>query len=285
MSKYYPQRPSEMEDVCLHDFVTHYNWQGKDKQGNRMYRMLTKPRLIQHKYFDPAKPEEREDYFYSLVVLFVPYREESSLLQENETTEQAFNRLLPENRDCTAYHERLQAMLRAEAHVRSIEEARRAQEAVNKTTNDDDDGAENGMEVKGEVQAAMEEVMAMEKNKPDTLTLQQREDMLNADQKRVYDKIKTHLLHQIKHEKNECHCDNLKPMSHFVSGVGGTGKSFLIEALTNSLWPMEDVKCAVTAPTGLASFIVGGMTILRLLQLPIEHKGKEESLKGITKVS
>jgi hypothetical protein len=32
--------------------------------------------------------------------------------------------------------------------------------------------------------------------------------------------------------------------------------------------------CAVTAPTGLAAFNVGGVTIHRLLQLPIEHEGK-----------
>ena len=32
--------------------------------------------------------------------------------------------------------------------------------------------------------------------------------------------------------------------------------------------------CAVMAPTGLAAFNVGGVTIHRLLQLPIEHEGK-----------
>ena len=32
--------------------------------------------------------------------------------------------------------------------------------------------------------------------------------------------------------------------------------------------------CAVSAPTGLAAFNVGGVTIHRLLQLPIEHEGR-----------
>ena len=32
--------------------------------------------------------------------------------------------------------------------------------------------------------------------------------------------------------------------------------------------------CAVTAPTGLAAYNVGGVTIHRLLQLPIEHEGR-----------
>ena len=48
---------------------------------------------------------------------------------------------------------------------------------------------------------------------------------------------------------------------------------------------MEDVKCAVTAPTGLASFIVGEVTIFRLLQLPIEHEGKEAGYWNLSKAS
>ena len=61
-----------------------------------------------------------------------------------------------------------------------------------------------------------------------------------------------------------------------MSSVGGTGKSFLIKticALVSNIW--DDLKdttlCAVTAPTGLAAFNVGGITIL---QLPIQHEGK-----------
>ena len=59
----------------------------------------------------------------------------------------------------------------------------------------------------------------------------------------------------------------------FVSGVGGTGKSFLIEALkclVGRVWTDGGVK-VVAAPTGLAAFNMGGLTIHRLCQLPIEH--------------
>ena len=72
----------------------------------------------------------------------------------------------------------------------------------------------------------------------------------------------------------------------FVSGVGGTGKSFVIEAvkaLVDSLWTSEGLKCAITAPTGLAAFNVGGVTIHRLFQLPIEHEGKEASYWSLSK--
>ena len=66
----------------------------------------------------------------------------------------------------------------------------------------------------------------------------------------------------------------------FVSGVGGTGKSFLIECvrrLVKEMWKndaSDDTTCAVPAPTGLAAYNVGGVTIHQLFQLPIEHEGK-----------
>ena len=56
-----------------------------------------------------------------------------------------------------------------------------------------------------------------------------------------------------------CSCNDLKPMSLFISGVGGTGKSFLIETikiLPTTIWNSDDLLCAVAAPTGLAAFNV-----------------------------
>ena len=35
---FYPQRPSELEDVCLYDFVANY---GLDTHGKRQYRKLS----------------------------------------------------------------------------------------------------------------------------------------------------------------------------------------------------------------------------------------------------
>ena len=54
----------------------------------------------------------------------------------------------------------------------------------------------------------------------------------------------------------------------FISGVGGMGKSFLIRtirALVSEVWynEKESLVCAVSAPTGLAVFNVGGVTTHR----------------------
>ena len=53
-----------------------------------------------------------------------------------------------------------------------------------------------------------------------------------------------------------------------ISGFGGTGKSYLIKAWVQSSTG-KDV--AVAAPTGIAAFNINGLTIHRLLMLPVEH--------------
>ena len=66
-------------------------------------------------------------------------------------------------------------------------------------------------------------------------------------------------------------------MHIFVSGVGGTGKSFLIQALrafVKATWPDLNNVTAVAAPTGLAACNVSGVTTYQLFQLPIEHDSK-----------
>uniref|UniRef100_A0A1X7SGK9 ATP-dependent DNA helicase n=1 Tax=Amphimedon queenslandica TaxID=400682 RepID=A0A1X7SGK9_AMPQE len=41
--------------------------------------------------------------------------------------------------------------------------------------------------------------------------------------------------------------------------------------------------CAIVAPTGIAAFNVGGLTIHRLFQLPIEHEGKTAGYWALSK--
>ncbi len=107
----------------------------------------------------------------------------------------------------------------------------------------------------------------------DPITLDRRLSMLNDYQSRVYKKITGHLLHELDHEKGACKCTDINPLQMFVSGVGGTGKSFLIQALrafVKATWPDLPNSSAVAAPTGLAACNVNGVTTYQLFQLPIE---------------
>ena len=74
----------------------------------------------------------------------------------------------------------------------------------------------------------------------------------------------------------------------FISGVGGTGKSFLIEtikSLISNLWSIKNLTCTIAAPTGLAAFNIGGVTIHRLFQLPIEHNSQTANYWPLPKTS
>ena len=76
----------------------------------------------------------------------------------------------------------------------------------------------------------------------------------------------------------------------FVSGVGGTGKSFLIETIrieVKEIWKdhaSDDTTCAAAISTGLAAYNVGGVTVHRLFQLPIKQ-GKTAGYWSLSKVA
>ena len=278
LETHYPKRPDRLENVCLYDLVANYDWYAKDKHGNKVYRKLTKPRLPNHKLFDSSNENQREDYYYSMILLFHPFRDESSLLLKDETAEEAFHRLMKDNEKCAAYHEKMQTAVKARTTVKEINKAREElgkQELV----------VDEGPQVLGEATTAMKDVVEMCMKVDDSLPYEKRVSMLNADQRCVFDGVSDYLNHLKDHEAEQCSCDQ-ELLVKYVAGVAGTGKSFLIEAikmLVARLWPTSDLTCAVVAPTGLAAFNVGGLTIHRLFQLPVEHDAKTATYWTLSK--
>ena len=62
----------------------------------------------------------------------------------------------------------------------------------------------------------------------------------------------------------------------FVSGFCGTGKSFIIENVVKWNKTIRGKDTVVTAPTGIAALNVKGLTIHRILQLPVKDNGTAE---------
>ena len=131
--------------------MANYDWQSRDRQGRRIYKKLTKHKLPNHKLFDPENENQREDYYYSLVLLFSPFRDESSLLLENETAEVAFHRLMSNKSSGLPCQE---ATLAAQSNVRHINKARQAEGPEEKVSKDDDDP-----QLIGEAKTAMNDVL------------------------------------------------------------------------------------------------------------------------------
>ena len=65
LDNFYPQRPRNLDDVCLYDFIKWYEYSGTDTSGQRAYRKRTKAWLPNHKLYDPSNEQQRGDYFYS----------------------------------------------------------------------------------------------------------------------------------------------------------------------------------------------------------------------------
>ena len=178
-------------------------------------------------------------------------------------------------------------MIEAQATVKRINEAREQNNVTSDDKDKEDDMEENGPQFQGEPKPDLSDATSLITPPPDKLDLQTRVDMLNADQRKVFDTLRDQFLHQKKHEDGQCQCE-IKPLPMFVSGVGGTGKSFLINVLRDlvaDMWPLDKVTCAVSAPTGLAAFNVLGITIYRLLQLPVEHEGKTAGYWSLPKTA
>ena len=119
-----------------------------------------------------------------------------------EMVEEVFHRYLPSNDSCSTHHSKLQKILAAQSNIREINEAKEAivEEVVNEEADDEP-------QVVGEAKTAMENVCHVDTGS--TLTLQERQSMLNADN---FHKVKNHLLHQKRHEAGTCSCLNFKPL-------------------------------------------------------------------------
>ena len=220
------------------------------------------------------------------MILFVPFWNETGLILDGETTEEAFQHHRNNKDSLNMHHDKLQNLLDAEKKWKEIRDTRKsigvgqAEEAQLKNRDDDKP------QLLGKIMDAVSDIADVNNNVPN-LTLSQSLAMLNSDQKRIFDKIKQHSSKQKQQEDmssdNDVKIDDIQPLRMFIC-VGGMGKLFLIETIkcyVDSLWKAKpgELLCAIVALTGLAAFNVGGLTIHRLFQLPIEHDGKEKKLQ------
>jgi len=267
----YPDRPDELENMSLYEFLSQYEKERSGSQdqlklktlGYFLRKRTQKPYLVTHQLVNPNRsPEDEQQYYYQLLKLFKPWRAETDFISSGQTYKECFANESEQNPEMRTYHSQLVHQHQSdEATDDAIKKKRQEmeQEETDKTV-EDEESAFGGCAI-NTVEAAMQDVIDAHRN----MNCQESSIMtdLNTDQRRIVDTV----LHQVSQtEESVCRL--------IVSGEGGTGKSRVIHVLRQAIaekFAGYVLPVAVTAPTGLAAFNIGGTTIHRLLSLPVEH--------------
>ena len=95
----YPNRPDALEDTSLYEVLAWYEKAAtgdaetklKSASGVYLRKRTNKPYVVTHRLINPNKSEEdKEVYYYQLLKLFKPWRDESILRQSGKTSYELF---------------------------------------------------------------------------------------------------------------------------------------------------------------------------------------------------
>ncbi|KAL1447888.1 hypothetical protein WDU94_006568 [Cyamophila willieti] len=267
---HYPNRPEALEDTCLFDFVSKYDVvkiQPKsenviffDYPGVGFIKERPSPCLIKHKVFNVSL--EPEKYFHSLLLLFKPWREFEELKGTRDTYADAFHESFDVIDSAMKHHDRLEYLRKSKEELAKAVEYAIQKEASAPSPED--------QHLLLEAENAMCDLRAANDDEVNAEDLDSLISNLNEDQARIFN----HIVVCLQNAESS-------PLRHFISGVGGTGKSYLIKTIKTYVKCNLGKDVAVTAPTGVAAHNIGGLTIHRLLQLPVEH-GKTPEYRALS---
>lgn len=290
---FYRHRPDSMEDMTLEEFVASteraYRSRGvspstydkapyiKLKGDNGIMKLKKEKSLVYHNNFDPHV--QSESYYYAIQLLFMPWRHEKDIKGTCPSYEEAFKRNVASFPRLKEYHITKMKIIKSKNKVE--------EEVSKKLQQIEQEGvAESGAdyeETEDDFTTALDQVLNdfEDINNKDNIStdkeLTELVKTLNPDQRRIYDTITKAIDHSVSHAINECSCDSFQPLLLYVSGYGGTGKSYLIKAIMSWAYVKSRstlCKIVLAAPTGISAAGISGMTLHSALSLPIEHHGK-----------
>ena len=178
----------------------------------------------------------------------------------------AFNACKDSLLDGLEYHAQLSRLREADANVRELINNRREEMETEEMRSSD-------VPVEGPLRYVATEVHNVMADfedlacHVDPVDIEDLIGRLNEDQLRVFNKVKATIEAQVSTDAT----DGAELCKLFVSGCGGTGKSFLIQTVRAWVQSTTGKDVVVAAPTGIAAHNVNGLTIHGILALPVEH--------------
>lgn len=283
IDNYYPTRPLEYENWSLYEFSAQFDIVYCEpkrettiyyKVGNKKFiRQRNSPCLINH--YRINLKQQPDAYYFSLLLLFKPWRNLDDLKCGKKNYIEAFESCQNELNEAMEYHNRLEEFRNAheqiETELKEIEE----KEADAAVTDLDDEQILDFEQPHDELRMMNNLVQ-----NDNSIPLNELIAQLNPNQLRIFNEV-IDVVRSYSQEFENASNDKLKNprlapkkiLRKFVSGVGGTGKSRLINVVRKYILEELDKEVAVVAPTGIAAFNVNGLTIHRLLNLPVEKDG------------
>ncbi|KAE8741504.1 hypothetical protein FOCC_FOCC012964 [Frankliniella occidentalis] len=279
--EHYANRPIALENLSLAEFAANYRYAGKS--GTNSINLLNndghifprrQPRIIRfrnyHYEIDP------ENFLREQITLYLPWRNETSDILEQDL-ETIFtrnkNQILNIRHKFSAFDDK--------ALLSSLEDAEQRleneEDCENKTSTphfDFDDFSFKDKYNSADIQLEFNEDYSSHVSFTSPTTLE------NNEYQDLFAKLNQEQRDYVVHV-----CDTIEKtneqMLHFLTGGAGVGKSLVINALYQTLHRLlnadpntnpEDPKVLLCAPTGKASFNIGGQTIHSLFKLPINQK-------------
>ncbi|XP_011883981.1 PREDICTED: ATP-dependent DNA helicase PIF1-like isoform X2 [Vollenhovia emeryi] len=198
-----------------------------------------------------------ENYFFSLLLMCQSWRKLEDLKNGCDTYTESFHKIKLHNVEALQYHDRLEELKKAHEDAVELVKQQLDEEKQNVSQDDPDNpiGVQNI-----EAGEAMQDFKDLGDKLVQEIDVSEMISKLNADQRRVFDRVIDTVL-----------LEDKSLLRLYVSVEGGTGKSFLIRTI--KCWIKQNLNkdTAVAAPTGIATFNIDGLTVHRLLQLPVEH--------------
>ena len=296
---FYPNRWSKDEFLNLFRFVSKYERaygsngspiSVKGKVIGRLKERKREPVVYHHQYNVNKSPEL---FYYSMLSFLKPWKTEGDILGTSKTYKEEFFRCVDDQNsiydDLRLYSRRKIDIEKARTEMIdkvavAVENAKdRSKDPKVAKANSEDENEDEDENKDDNDNSGVDSALAQHQQTSSESGIKTQEDLdayvatLNADQLKVYNKVTSALSHMFDHNSGKCTNDDCTgQLLLYVSGFGGTGKSYLISGLNGYCYVQRevykrDLGSLLMAPTGVAALNIGGQTIHSVLSIPVEH--------------